>query len=190
MLLLILGLILFLGVHSLSLFASGWRDATAARLGASRWKAGYSLVSLAGLILIAWGYSLARYAPVLVYVPPVGLRALALLVTLPVFPFLLAAYVPGKIRARFKHPMLVAVRLWATAHLLANGMLADIVLFGSLFIWATWLQIALKSRPPRPAPVFPFKRFNDASAIIVGVVIYLFVILFLHRLLIGVSPIT
>lgn len=190
MLLLVLGLILFLGAHSLSLFAYAWRDTTAARLGVRRWKAGYSLVSLVGLILIVWGYWLSRYAPVLVYVPPIGLRALALLVTLPVFPFLLAAYVPGKIRARFKHPMLVAVRLWAAAHLLANGMLADIVLFGSLFLWATALQMALESRRPRPAPEFFFKRFNDASAIIVGVVIYLAVILFLHRLLIGVSPIT
>lgn len=190
MFLLIVGLVLFLGVHSLSMVAPAWRDATAARYGTARWKGLYSVVSLAGLILIVMGYAAARYEPVLLYVPPAGLRALALLITLPVFPLLLAAYIPGKIKAKFKHPMLIAVRLWAAAHLLANGMLADVVLFGSLFIWASALQISLKSRPVRPRPVIPIPRFNDASAIIVGVVVYLAVILVLHRVVFGVSPIT
>lgn len=190
MVLLIVGLVLFLGVHSLSMVAPGWRDGMVTQHGAGSWKAGYSLVSLAGLILIIMGYSAARYTPVLLYVPPAGLRALALLITLPVFPLLLAAYIPGKIKAKFKHPMLIAVRLWAAAHLLANGMLADVVLFGSLFVWASALQISLKTRPARPTPVLPIPRFNDASAIIVGIVIYLAVILVLHRLVFGVSPIT
>lgn len=188
---LVLGLVLFVGVHSLSMLAPDWRESMVARHGEGPWKGFYSLVALAGLVLIVVGYANARYTPTLVYVPPTGLRALALLITLPVFPLLLAAYIPGKIRAKLKHPMLIAVRLWSAAHLLANGMLSDILLFGSLFIWATALQIALERRPQhRAAPVMPIRRFNDASAIIVGVIVYLFVILFLHRLLLGVSPIT
>jgi len=190
MLLLILGVILFIGVHSVSIVAPAWREARVASLGEARWKGIYSLVSFAGLACIVWGYALARYSPVIVYVPSAGLRALALPLTLPVFPLLLGAYVPGKIRATFKHPMLVAVKLWATAHLLANGMLSDVILFGSLLVWAIVLRISLKHRTPRPVPVMPIKRFNDASAIIVGVIIYLAVIFFLHRLAFGVSPIT
>jgi len=107
-----------------------------------------------------------------------------------VFPLLVAAYVPGRIRALLKHPMLIAVRLWAIAHLLANGMLSEVVLFGSLLVWTVVLSVSQARRPPRPAPVIPIKRFNDASAIIVGVVLFLMVVFVLHRLVLGVSPLT
>lgn len=187
---LVLGLFMFVGVHSLSMLAPGWRERVVARRGEKVWRAAYALIALTGLVLVIVSYAAARYVPTLVYIPPAGLRALALLVTLPVFPLLLAAYIPGKIRAKLKHPMLIAVRLWSAAHLLANGMLADILLFGSLFVWATTLQISLERRPHRAAPVLPLRRFNDASAIIVGIIIYLSIILFLHRLVLGVSPIT
>lgn len=188
---LILGLVLFIGVHSLSMMAPAWRAAVVARHGEKTWKGLYALTALGGFALMVVGYAGARYTPTLVYLPPPGLRALALLVTLPVFPLLLAAYIPGKIRAKLKHPMLIAVRLWSAAHLLANGMLADILLFGSLFVWATALQISLERRPEqRPVPVIPIRRFNDASAIIMGILIYLVTILILHRLVLGVSPIT
>lgn len=190
MLLLIAGLILFLGTHSVSIFAPAWRERTVASLGEGRWKGMYSLASVAGLALIAWGFSLARQAPIVVYVPSAWMRAIAPLLTLPVFPLLIGAYVPGKIRAIFKHPMLVAVKLWALAHVLANGMLHEVILFGSLLAWAVVLRISLKRRPPRPSPNIPIRRFNDASAIIVGVVVYLATVFALHRLVLGVSPLT
>lgn len=188
--LLILGLILFLGPHSVSIVAPAWRDAMVARHGEARWKGVYSLLSLLGLILIVWGFAQARQSPVVVYIPSAGMRALSLPLTLPIFPLLIAAYVPGKIRAMVKHPMLVAVRLWAIAHLLANGMLSEVVLFGSLLVWSVALSIAIARRPARPVPVIPIRRFNDASAIIVGVVTFLAVVFVLHRLVLGVSPLT
>ncbi len=190
MLLLILGLILFLGTHSVSIVAPAWREGMVARLGAGAWKGGYSLASLVGLALIVWGFSLARQLPIVVYIPTAGMRTVAPLLTLPVFPLLIGAYVPGRIRAIFKHPMLVAVKLWALTHLLANGMLHEVILFGSLLAWAVILRISLKRRAPRPAPNIPVKRFNDASAIIVGVVVYLATVFVLHRLVFGVSPLT
>jgi len=190
MLLMILGLVLFLGTHSVTIFAPAWREATVARHGAGRWKGLYSLVSLVGLVLVTWGFALARQSPVIVYIPSAGMRAVAPLLTLPVFPLLIGAYVPGRIRAIFKHPMLVAVKLWALVHLLANGMLHEVILFGSLLAWAVALRIALKRRPPRPAPDIPIRRFNDASAIIVGVVLFLATVFVLHRAVLGVSPLT
>ncbi|HET7795908.1 MAG TPA: NnrU family protein, partial [Rhizobacter sp.] len=120
MTLLILGLVLFLGVHSVSIVAPAWRDAMAARAGLA-WRAGYALIAIAGFVLIVHGYGLARQSPVVLYTPPAGLRHLALLLLLPVFPLLFAAYLPGRIKAAAKHPMLAATKLWALAHLLANG---------------------------------------------------------------------
>lgn len=190
MLLLIAGLILFLGTHSVSIVAPAWRELKVESLGEGRWKGIYSLASLAGLALIAWGFSLARQTPIVVYVPSAWMRGIAPLLTLPMFPLLIGAYVPGKIRAIFKHPMLVAVKLWALAHLLANGMLHEVILFGSLLAWAVVLRISLKRRAQRPAPNIPIRRFNDASAIIVGIVVYLATVFVLHRLVLGVSPLT
>jgi len=190
MVVLILGLIVFLGTHSVSIVAPAWRDGMVASLGEGRWKGLYSLASLVGLGLIAWGFALARHTPVVVYIPSAGMRVVAPLLTLPVFPLLIGAYVPGKIRAIFKHPMLVAVKLWALSHLLANGMLHEVLLFGALLAWAVVLRISLKRRPPRPAPDIPLKRFNDASAIIVGIVVYLATVFVLHRVVLGVSPLT
>ncbi len=114
---LVVGLVLFLGVHTVSIAAPGWRDATAARLGEGVWKAGYSLVAGVGLGLIILGYGLARQEPVVLWTPPRGLRHLSLLLMLPVFPLLLATYLPGRVQAAAKHPMLAAVKLWALAHL-------------------------------------------------------------------------
>lgn len=186
--LLILGLVLFLGIHSISIVATGWRDAQAARLGENAWKGIYTLLSLAGFALIVIGYGQARQEPVVLYVPPAALRHVAALLMLPVFVLLVAAYMPGRIKAAAKHPMLVATKLWATAHLLANGNLADVLLFGSFLAWAVADRISMKRRTQRPLPGAPAGRFNDAVALALGLVLYVGFVAFGHRWLIGVSP--
>ncbi len=186
--LLILGLVLFLGIHSISIVATGWRDAQAARLGENAWKGIYTLLSLAGFALIVIGYGQARQAPVVLYVPPVALRHVAALLMLPVFVLLVAAYMPGRIKAAAKHPMLVATKLWATAHLLANGNLADVLLFGGFLAWAVADRISMKRRTQRPLPGAPAGRFNDAIALVLGLALYVGFVAFGHRWLIGVAP--
>jgi uncharacterized membrane protein len=189
MLLLILGLILFLGAHSVSIVAPGWRDASLGRLGEGAWKGAYSLVSAAGFALIVFGYGLARQQPELLYTPPVALRHLALLLMLPVFPLLLAAYLPGRVKRAARHPMLLATKLWAVAHLLANGNVADVILFGSFLAWAVADRISLKRRAPRSVPGAPPSAANDAIVVIGGLAIYAFFLLRGHAWLIGVAPI-
>lgn len=188
MLYLVIGLVLLLGVHSVSIVAPAWRDRMFAQLGEMPWKAIYSVISIIGFVLIIWGYGLARMNPVLLYNPPTWARHLTLLLMVPVFPLLLAAYLPGKIKTALKHPMLVAVKLWAVSHLLANGMLADVLLFGGFLAWAVVDRISLKRRPQRPIRMAPPSRANDAIAVIAGLVLYVIFVVWLHAKLIGVSP--
>jgi uncharacterized membrane protein len=145
---LVLGLILFLGMHSVRIVADGWRSQVIDRIGLGAWKGLYSLVSLLGLVLIVWGYGLARQAPVTLWVPPVGMAHAASLLTLLAFVLLVAAYVPGNaIKARLRHPMVLGVKLWAFAHLLANGTLADLLLFGGFLAWAVFDYRSARRRP-------------------------------------------
>lgn len=188
MTLLILGLILFLGVHSISIAVPAWRDATLAKLGEGRWKGLYSLISAAGLALIVLGYGLARRQPELLYAPPVALRHLALLLMLPVFPLLLAPYLPGRVQRAARHPMLLAIKLWAVAHLLANGNLADVLLFGSFLAWAVADRISLRRRAPRAVPGAPPSAANDVIVVAGGIALYAFFLLRAHAWLIGVAP--
>ena len=134
MALLIVGLVIFLGVHSVAIVAPGWRDAQRARLGEGAWKGGFALASVVGLALIVYGYGVARQNPVVVFTPPVWTRHLAALLLLPVFPLLLSTYLPGRIKSMAKHPTLLATKLWALAHLIANGNLADVLLFGGFLV--------------------------------------------------------
>jgi uncharacterized membrane protein len=187
MTLLVLGLVLFLGVHSISIVAPAWRDAIAAH-NDKAWKGGFALVSIAGFVLLVYDYGLARQSPVLLYAPPAGLRHLAMLLLLPVFPLLLAAYLPGRIKAVAKHPMLVATKLWALAHLLTNGMLADLLLFGGFLAWAVAERISLKRRVARPVPGAPRSAANDVIAVVGGLVLYALFVWRGHAWLIGVSP--
>ncbi len=187
--LLILGLIIFFAAHSVSIINEPWRDRVAAKIGEWAWKGLYSLVAVVGLVLIVKGYGLARYYPVLLYTPPVWLRHLAILLLVPVFPLFLAAYFPGRIQAATKHPMLVATKLWAVAHLLANGMLADTLLFGAFLVWAVVDRISLKRRTPQPVPGAPPGKLNDIIVVVVGLGLYVAFVLWLHTWLIGVSPI-
>ena len=188
MTILILGLILFLGSHSVAIVAPAWRDATQARLGEGRWKGLYSLVSAIGLVAIVVGFGMARQQVVLLYVPPTWLRHVALLLLAPVFPLLLAAYLPGRVKSAAKHPMLLATKLWAFAHLLANGRLADVVLFGAILAWAVADRISFKHRTQRPLPGAKPSPWNDAIAVVAGLALYVLTVRWAHLWLIGVSP--
>lgn len=186
---LVLGLILFLGIHSVSIIKSQWRTDLVVRFGEIPWKAVYGLVALVGFYLIVSGYGAARLSPVVIYEPPVWLRHISLLLMLPVFPLLLAAYLPGRIQSATKHPMLLAVKIWATAHLLANGTAADILLFGTFLAWAVADRISLKHRTTPTVYGAPPNQVNDAIAIVGGIGLYLLFMFWLHKLLMGVAPI-
>jgi len=189
---LVLGLVVFLGLHSVSIVAPGWRAARIAGWGVGPWKGGYSIAAAVGLVLIVVGYGLARQSPVVLWSPPPALRHVALLLMLPVFPLLLAAYLPGRIQRATRHPMLLATKLWATAHLIANGTLADAVLFGAVLLWAVADRISVKRRAPlqaHGAPAAPSRARNDVIAIAAGLAIYAVFVFGLHRVLFGVAPI-
>jgi uncharacterized membrane protein len=188
MLYLVLGLVLFLGMHSVEIFSSTLRANAIARMGERPWKALYAVVSIVGFVLIIWGYGQARQDPILLYAPPVWMRHLSALIMLPVFPLLLAAYLPGRIKTALKHPMLAAVKFWALAHLLANGMLADVLLFGSFLAWAVADRISFKRRVVRPIHTAPPSKLNDVIAVVAGLAIYVVFVMGLHLRLFGVSP--
>jgi uncharacterized membrane protein len=184
----VIGLIVFLGSHSLAIAAPGLRDGLRVRFGENGFKAAYSIVALAGFVALCYGFSLARQNPVVLYVPPFWLRHVAFLLMLPVFPLLYAANLPGRIQTATKHPMLAAVKFWALAHLLANGMLDDVLLFGGFLAWAVVDRISLKRRPPKILRMAPARPWNDALAVVLGLATYVFFILWAHKRLFGVSP--
>jgi uncharacterized membrane protein len=190
MLYLILGLVLFLGVHSVRIFAEDWRTTTRQRVGETSFKGVYSLLSLLGLILLVWGFGMAREAPNVVWLPPAGLRHLAALLNVIAFVFLTAAYVPGNaIKARVHHPMVLGVKTWAFAHLLANGNLAHMVLFGSFLVWAVLDFISSRRRDRALGITYPpGKLAATVLTVVLGVVIGGVFAMWLHGLIIGVKP--
>lgn len=183
---LVVGLILFLGVHSISIVNDPWRNQMAERLGEFPWKGVYAVIAIIGLVLVVQGYGAARYDPVILYTPPDWLRYVAFLLLLPVFPLLIAAYLPGRIKAAVKHPMILAVKFWAFAHLLANGMLADALLFGGFLAWAVAEWVSLKRRTARLIPGAPESNRNDFAAVVGGLVVFAVFAVWLHRVLVGV----
>lgn len=187
---LILGLLIFLGSHSVRIFAEPWRGARIASMGLNAWKGIYSVVAIAGFVLIVWGYGQARGAPVIVFSPPVWTKHVAALLTIPAFILLAAAYVPGtRIKRAVGHPMVAGVKAWAFAHLLANGTLADIVLFGTFLAWAIADYIAARRRDRAAGTVYvvgPITR--DVAAVVVGLVAWAAFAFWLHAVLIGVRP--
>lgn len=187
---LILGLLLFLGAHSVRIFADGWRSRQLARLGEGKWKGLYSVVSAIGFVLIIWGYGLARADPVLLWSPPLWTRHVAALLTVPAFMLLAAAYVPGtRIKARLGHPMVAGVKLWAFAHLLANGTLPAVVLFGAFLVWAVADFASARRRDRRAGTVYPpGSLVRDALAVVAGLVAWAAFAFLLHGWLIGVRP--
>jgi uncharacterized membrane protein len=187
---LIIGLIIFLGVHSVRIVADDWRTQTRLRLGALRWKGLYSVLSLLGFGLIVWGFGLVRQQPVQLWSPPAGMRHLASLLNMIAFVLLVAAYVPGNIiKARLHHPMVLAVKVWALAHLLANGNVGHVILFGSFLIWAVLDFGAARRRDVRAGTRYP-RGTTGATGITVaiGVGTWIAFALWLHGLLIGVRP--
>lgn len=190
MLVLILGLVIFLGLHSVRIVADGWRAQTITRIGAQPWKGLYSLVSIVGFGLIVWGFGLARQQPVQWWSPPPAMRHVAALLTLLAFVLLAAAYVPGNgIKARLHHPMVLAVKVWALAHLLANGNAAHVVLFGAFLVWAVLNFSAARRRDRAAATVYPAgNAAATTSVLIVGVVAWAVFAFWLHGWLIGVRP--
>jgi uncharacterized membrane protein len=184
---LIVGLVLFFGMHSVSIVALPLRDRLAAR-SEQGWKALYGLVSLIGIVLVTRGYAELRQDPTLLYVSPVWLRHVAAAFTLPIFVLLLAPYFPGRIKSVIKHPQLIAVKLWAVAHLLVNGTLADVLLFGSFLVWAVADRISMKNRPVRPISGAPASAANDIVLVVVGLALYVALVLWLHELAFGVRP--
>ena len=187
---LVLGLVLFLGVHSVRIVAEGWRTQTMARLGDGPYKGIYTVVSLVGLGLIIWGFGVARETPTMLWMPPRGMRHAAALLTLIAFVFLAAAYVPrNAIKARLHHPMVLAVKTWALAHLLSNGSLAHVILFGSFLAWGVANFIAARKRDRALGTRYPAGNLaGTATTVVVGVAAWAVVALWLHGALIGIRP--
>ncbi len=190
MAILVLGLILFLGVHSVRIFANDWRTRTITDRGEKFYKGVYTLVSLASFALIVWGYGLARHNPVVVWNPPRGMNHLAALLMLFSFVLLVAAYVPrNAIKAKLHHPMVLGVKVWALAHLLANGMLADVVLFGAFLVWAVLDFRAARRRDREGNVQYAAGTAKGTTiAVVVALVAYVVFAGWLHGVLIGVRP--
>ncbi len=190
MLYLLLGLLLFLGVHSSRIFADGWRASIIERIGPMAWKGLYSLASLLGFVLLLWGWGQARLEPQVLWATPVALRHVAALLTLVGFVLLAAAYVPGNlIKARLHHPMVLGVKTWALAHMLANNTVADLLLFGAFLVWAVVLFIVSRRRDRAQQRVEPPGRMGPTVlALGLGVLAWAAFAFWLHAALIGVRP--
>ncbi|MBY4597624.1 NnrU family protein [Ottowia caeni] len=190
MFILVLGLILFLGVHSTRIFAEGWRTQTIARVGEKPWKGVYSVVSLLGFALIIWGFGIARQQPVVLWSPPVAMKHLNSLFTLLAFVLLAAAYVPrNQIRSRLHHPMVLGVKLWAFGHLLATSTLANAVLFGAFLLWAILDFRAARQRDRALGTVYqPGTLAGTLMAVVAGLVAWAAFAFWAHAAWIGIAP--
>ena len=192
MTLLIFGLVLFLGVHSVRIVAEGFRARQIARLGDNAWKGLYTLASIAGFALIVWGFGQARLQPLVLWATPPWLMHVAALLTLPAFVLLAAAYVPGNgIKARLHHPMVLGVKVWAFAHLLANNTLADVLLFGSFLLWSVLSFRAAKARD-RAAGTSdaPGTASRTLATVAIGIAAWAAIAFWGHAAFISVRPLT
>ena len=189
MIMLILGLLIFLGIHCVGFFPE-WRQRRVDGMGLLPWKGLYSLIALAGFVLIILGFQRARLDPVVLYAPPAWLGHLNSLFTLIAFILLAAAYVPGnRIRARLGHPMVVAAKVWAFGHLLSIGLLHDVVLFGAFLVWAIVAFAKLRRRDRAQGATYaPGTLKGDVITLVVGVVAWALFAFWLHGALIGVRP--
>jgi uncharacterized membrane protein len=190
LLVLILGLVLFLGIHTLTT-QRDLRARIVASMGEAGYKIGYTLISVAGLALVTWGYSNYRATGWIdVWNPPTAFKHITVALMLPAVILVVASYIRGRIYTTLKHPMLTGVKLWAAAHLLANGDLGSIILFGSFLAWAVFDRISLKRRPDAGGPPIPVGGpGNDLIAIAVGIIVYLALAFAFHPVVIGVAVI-
>jgi uncharacterized membrane protein len=191
MIALVVGLVLFLGIHSIRIVAEPLRSSLVSKLGEQGYKGVYTLISFAGLGLIIWGYGQTRISPVDLWFPPPIMRSLAIWLTLIAFILISASYVPGnRIKARLGHPMVAGVGLWALAHLISNGRLGDAVLFGAFLVWAILNFIAARRRDRLAGVAQPAITgvFANAVTAIAGIVVWAVFALFIHAWLIGVRP--
>jgi uncharacterized membrane protein len=188
MLILLVGLVIFLGAHSLRIVAAGWRERSIARLGVPLWRAGYSLVSIAGFLLIIKGYGAARASSAALYVTPGWLQLLTLALMLPALVLLMAAYVPQtRIKAVVAHPMLISVMVWALAHLLAKGRVADLVLFGAFLVWSVADLRSARNRDRAAGTRYTAGSWQrDGVAITIGALLWIAFLWGLHGWLVGV----
>ena len=187
---LILGVVLFVGIHLIRIVAPGIRNAGIAKLSDNGWKTLYTVVAIAGVYLMSKGYGIYRAegSPI-VYDPPLWMGHITILLMALSFIFIVAGNLPmtGHIKARLKHPMLIGVKTWAVAHLLINGDVASLILFGSLLGWAIISVIAIKKRGEQPLVATSIKA--DIIAVIVGIILWLVFAMWIHTWLIGVSAI-
>lgn len=187
---LIVGLILFFGIHTVSIVSDAWRNCMVEKIGLMPWKGIYSLISVIGLYLIIQGYSVAHQNALTIYQPASWLKHFAMILLLPIFPLLLAAYIRGRIATTVKHPMLLATILWSASHLLVNGQLTDLLLFGTCLIWAIFDLYSLCGRSQRPLPGAPTSRFNDFIAVGFGLALHYSMIIWGHTAITGVPLIS
>jgi uncharacterized membrane protein len=188
MLLMLAGLVVFISTHAFTAQRDA-RAAVIARIGQGPYLGLYSLVSIAGLLMVAYGYGIWRAAgPAQLWSPPLGVRHLALSLMIPAAILLVAAYVPSHIRLWLKHPMLAAIKLWALAHLLANGDIATIVLSLAVLAWAVYARISMKRRDEAPK-LAPRGWLGDVIAVVAGLALYLFMLYIFHPYVVGVSAI-
>lgn len=182
---LILGLVIFLGAHSVRIFADGWRTRTIARIGLKPWKAVYALVSLIGFALLVYGFGVARHAPALLYVPPLALKHLNALFTLVALVLFFASHAPpSHFRAWLHHPMAAGVAVWAAGHLMATGFLHDVVLFGAFLVWAIADFIAGRRRDRREHVAYAAGTARgDIASVVIGVIVWALFAFWLHGLL-------
>ncbi len=188
--LLIAGLVAFLGLHSIRIAAGDWRARQMARMGEGPWKAIYSLLSIASFVLLIWGFGEARQHPQLLYVPPMWLRHANALFTLIAFVLVAAAYVPrNHLKAKLGHPMYAGIKTWAFGHLLATGMLHDVVLFGAFLIWAAAGFMVSRRRDRSAGVSYSAGTLpGDLLTLAVGAAIWAVFAFWLHAKWIGVAP--
>jgi uncharacterized membrane protein len=190
MAMLILGLVLFLGIHSTRIFAEPWRNGMVARLGPMPWKGLYSVISIIGFVVLIWGFRTARQETVMLWTSPGWMRHVTALLTVFAFILLVSAYVPrNSIKARLHHPMVLGVKVWALAHLLSNGTAAGVLLFGAFLLWAVLSFRAARQRDRANNTVYPPGNVIGTSvAVALGLVTWSIFAMFLHGPLIGVRP--
>jgi uncharacterized membrane protein len=190
MLVLIAGLVVFLGAHSLRIVADDWRTRQIAARGERAFKGVYSIVSAVGLVLIVWGYGLTRAAPVDLWNPPAWTRPVAVVLMALSFVLFTAAYVRGtRIKAMLGHPMVLGTKAWAFAHLLSNGRLGDVLLFGAFLVWSVLSFRAARQRDRAAGRTYPAGPIaKDVTNAIVGLVVFFVFARYLHGPLFGVQP--